>query len=109
MYLNLKNDFRDFFNKGTLKYFLLVILFTMELLVAAQELKQDVVIQSDYPIKITDALFTQDGKCLISSGKDNLIKLWSVGTGKIMRTYRGHSKPISCLAMMPDEIGRAHV
>jgi WD40 repeat protein len=47
--------------------------------------------------------FTSDGKTLITTGMDNLIKLWSVGDWSLRNTITGHSKSANTLDLNPGE------
>jgi len=47
--------------------------------------------------------FTADGQTLISSGMDNLVKLWSVRGWELVRTFAGHANSVNSLALSPDE------
>ncbi len=43
-----------------------------------------------------------DGKTLASCGNDNLVKLWSVAEGKLLRQFVGHTSHVYNLAFHPD-------
>jgi WD40 repeat protein len=43
-----------------------------------------------------------DGKTLASAGNDNLVKLWSVADGKLIRELVGHGSQVYNLAFHPD-------
>ena len=43
-----------------------------------------------------------DGRTLASGGDDNTIKLWDLGTGKLMQTLPGNSGRVLTLALSPD-------
>jgi RNA polymerase sigma factor (sigma-70 family) len=51
--------------------------------------------------------FSPDGKTLASgpgdlANRDNVVRLWDVGTGKQLRQCRGHRAPVRCFAFSPD-------
>lgn len=48
---------------------------------------------------VTAVAFSPDGKHLFSAGEDSLIKIWSVSTGKLEKTLKGHSMGIAALAL----------
>ena len=43
-----------------------------------------------------------DGKRIASGGEDHLVKLWDAKTGKLLKTFEGHTKPIHALAYSSD-------
>jgi WD40 repeat protein len=42
----------------------------------------------------TDAIFSPDGKHVLSGHRDNKIRLWNVASGKAVRIFKGHSGAI---------------
>ncbi|HOX45087.1 MAG TPA: hypothetical protein PK668_15915 [Myxococcota bacterium] len=46
--------------------------------------------------------FSADGKRLVSTGKDNLVKLWSMPDGKLERELKGHAKQPGMATFSPD-------
>ncbi len=52
---------------------------------------------------VLDVLFTSDGETLISSGMDNLIKLWSVPDWQLKGVFEGHAHSANSIALSPDE------
>lgn len=50
-----------------------------------------------------DLRFTSDGKTLITTGMDNLIKLWSTADWSHQATFSGHSKSANSIDLTPDE------
>jgi serine/threonine-protein kinase len=46
--------------------------------------------------------FSPDGKLLASGTADNLVRLWDVDKGTLLRTLEGHSKTVCCLAFSRD-------
>ena len=43
-----------------------------------------------------------DGTTLASAGNDQAVRLWDLGTGKVVHTLAGHTQPIWSLAFSPD-------
>jgi WD40 repeat protein len=46
---------------------------------------------------------TADAQLLVSGSWDQTIKIWHLGTGKLIRTLKGHSDKIYTIALSPDE------
>ncbi len=46
--------------------------------------------------------FTQDGKTLVSSSRDDTIKIWDVATGKLKRTLTNHNADVYGIAFSND-------
>lgn len=51
---------------------------------------------------IFSAVFSANGRRLLTGGWDGNIKVWSIGTGKLLSTLRGHRGTVSSLAFSPD-------
>eukprot|EP00301_Raphidiophrys_heterophryoidea_P027515 c9692_g1_i2.p1 GENE.c9692_g1_i2~~c9692_g1_i2.p1 ORF type:complete len:177 (-),score=26.91 c9692_g1_i2:564-1094(-) len=49
-----------------------------------------------FPSCIFSFLSTPDNSCLVSGGRDKTVIYWDVGTGRIIRRYRGHSSHVNC-------------
>jgi WD40 repeat protein len=45
---------------------------------------------------------TPDGRILVSAGEDDTIRLWSLPSGKYLRTLSGHAGTVRSLAISPD-------
>src|SRR5262245_39081778 len=43
--------------------------------------------------------FTADGTRLVTAARDGMVKLWSVDTGTLLRTFGGHSSGVTALAV----------
>ncbi len=52
---------------------------------------------------ITDLAFSKDGKTLVTTGADALIKTWDVEDGLCRRVLRGHGRSISASTLINDE------
>ncbi len=52
--------------------------------------------------RVTSAVFSPDGKYLLSASWDNTVKLWSVESGECLQTMAGHQGPVYGVAFSPD-------
>ena len=52
--------------------------------------------------KVQRAIFSPNGKYIISHGWDNTIKVWDVETFSELRTLSGHTDQVWCAAVSPD-------
>ena len=50
---------------------------------------------------VNGVAFTADGRRLLSAGDDRTLRLWHVGTGGELRSFKGHSSAVTCLASAP--------
>ncbi|HPU85766.1 MAG TPA: PKD domain-containing protein [Candidatus Latescibacteria bacterium] len=51
---------------------------------------------------IRSIAFSSDGQTLVSAGNDNLVKVWRVSDGALLRTLTGPTLGASCVAVSPD-------
>ena len=64
---------------------------------------QKLSIQTGHSAGITDLVFSQDGKFLVSSGEDSKIILWDMASSKQMLVFSGHTKAVNDLAIHPSK------
>jgi hypothetical protein len=48
------------------------------------------------------AVFSRDGRRILSSGADNTLRLWDTNTGKALRVFTGHTSTIIGVSLSPD-------
>ncbi len=46
--------------------------------------------------------FSRDGRLVVSGGHDNLVKIWDVATGKLVKSLRGHGGRVRSCDFSPD-------
>jgi WD40 repeat protein len=51
---------------------------------------------------VASVAISPDGNTLASGNSDKTIKIWHLGTGKLIRTLIGHSDRVRCVAISPD-------
>jgi WD40 repeat protein len=54
------------------------------------------------PVRTLGFSFTSRGRYLVSGGDDNALLVWDVQTGRLTRSLRGHSRPVTGAAVSPD-------
>jgi len=64
--------------------------------------KPEIYTQLAHSDGISALAFSPDSRALISGSEDKSIKLWDIGTGRLIRTFRGHSSAITAVAFSPD-------
>jgi WD40 repeat protein/uncharacterized caspase-like protein len=64
--------------------------------------RPELVVQVGHSQLVCSVAFSADSRTLASGSWDNTIKLWDVGTGRLMRTLIGHSSDVSSVAFSPD-------
>ena len=52
---------------------------------------------------VISLLFTQDSNTLVSSGMDNLIRLWKAPSWELIASYESHENSVNSLSLSPDE------
>lgn len=53
---------------------------------------------------VTGLVFTPDGRSIISSATEPVIRLWDAATGKEVRTFVGHEGKVFSVALRPDGV-----
>ena len=69
------------------------------------EAKVEIVPPVPHSEKVNAVAFSPDGALIVSGGGDGKLKLWQAGTGRLIRTLRGHERSISgvsSVAFSPD-------
>jgi WD40 repeat protein/serine/threonine protein kinase len=52
--------------------------------------------------RVWSVAFTPDGQTLASGGSDDLVRLWRVANGELIRTLEGHTNQVKHVAFSPD-------
>jgi WD40 repeat protein len=64
--------------------------------------KPELILQTGHTKSANAVAFSPDNRWLASGGKDNVIKIWDLATGNVLRTLYGHTANINALAVSPD-------
>ena len=64
--------------------------------------KSELILQTGHTKSANAVAFSPDNRWLASGGKDNVIKIWDLATGNVLRTLYGHASNINALAVSPD-------
>jgi WD40 repeat protein len=64
--------------------------------------KPELILQTGHTKSANAVAFSPDNRWLASGGKDNLIKIWDLANGNVLRTLYGHSGNVNALAVSPD-------
>jgi len=64
--------------------------------------RPELILQTGHTQSVNAVAFSPDNHWLVSGGKDNVIKLWDLTTGNVLRTFYGHSSNINALAVSAD-------
>ncbi|MFN2513492.1 MAG: caspase family protein [Pyrinomonadaceae bacterium] len=64
--------------------------------------KPELILQTGHTRSANAVAFSPDNRWLASGGKDNVIKIWDLPTGNVLRTLYGHTSNVNALAVSPD-------
>ena len=64
--------------------------------------KPALILQTGHTKSANAVAFSPDNQWLASGGKDDVIKIWDLATGNVLRTLYGHSSNVNALAVSPD-------
>src|SRR6266481_1502587 len=64
--------------------------------------KPELILQTGHTRSANAVAFSPDNRWLASGGKDNVIKIWDLATGNVLRTLYGHTSNVNALAVSPD-------
>jgi WD40 repeat protein len=70
--------------------------------VSKQQLMRELRELQGHSDAIISLAFSPDGSQLVSGSKDRTVRLWSVASGKLLKTLEGHSKAVNCVAFHPN-------
>jgi WD40 repeat protein len=69
---------------------------------ATQGDKPELILQTGHTRSANAVAFSPDNRWLASGGKDNVIKIWDLANGNVLRTLYGHTSNVNALAVSPD-------
>src|SRR5882672_8591891 len=69
---------------------------------AAPSDKPELILQTGHTKSANAVAFSPDNRWLASGGKDNVIKIWDLANGSVLRTLYGPTSNINALAVSPD-------
>ncbi len=64
--------------------------------------RPELILQTGHTQSVNAVAFSPDNRWLASGGKDNVIKIWDLTTGNVLRTLDGHSSNINALVVSED-------
>ena len=64
--------------------------------------RPELILQTGHTRSVNTVAFSPDNRWLASGGKDNVIKIWDLAKGNILRTLYGHTTNVNALAISPD-------
>ena len=51
---------------------------------------------------VNSAMFSSDGKYIVSASQDKTVKIWDIATGKELQTLEGHTSYVNFASFSPD-------
>ena len=69
---------------------------------AQEHAKIEIVPNIPHSLGIRSAAFSRDGTRLVSGSQDKTVKLWDAATGRLLRTFEGHSDAVTSVVFSPD-------
>jgi WD40 repeat protein len=69
---------------------------------AAAGNKPELILQTGHTRSANAVVFSPDNRWLASGGKDNVVKIWDLANGNVLRTLYGHTSNVNALAVSPD-------
>ena len=70
--------------------------------VSGQEQKPEMVVQMGHTFSINDIDVSNNGKYILTGSGSGSLRLWHLDTGKVIRTFSGHSTAIQSVDISPD-------
>ena len=64
--------------------------------------KPEIFVQLGHTGSVNSAVFSLDGRYILSGSDDGTLKLWEISTGREVRTFRGHEYGVRPVAFSPD-------
>ena len=64
--------------------------------------KPELILQAGHTRSVNAVAFSPDNRWLASGGKDDVIKIWDLANGNVLRTLYGHTGNVNALAISPD-------
>lgn len=58
--------------------------------------------------EVSDIAISPDGRWMASAGKEGLVKIWEIDTGKIIKEIKSSQQPINCLDYNPSTLTLAY-
>lgn len=63
----------------------------------------ELLLQNGHTDRVMCADYSKSGEYVVTGGMDQMIKLWEVKTGLLVRTFKGHKGMVYDIAISPDE------
>jgi WD40 repeat protein len=64
--------------------------------------RPELILQTGHTQSVNAVAFSPENRWLASGGKDNVIKIWDLTTGNVLRSLYGHSSNVNALAVSDD-------